>query len=100
MARNNEMDWDAIEPGRSRLRALVTRISQELAELESKAGPTPSDGADGLASLSLAWSSLVVELALGTEPALRECPNCKRSILRAAVRCRYCMSRSPATGVP
>jgi hypothetical protein len=95
MARDNEkMDWDAIEPSRSRLRALVTRVTRELAEVEGNARGERAD----LASLSLAWTSLVGELDLGAEPALRACPHCGRSILLVAVRCRYCMSRSPAAG--
>ena len=85
-----EMDWDAIEPARSRLRWLVAQVTRELEDVER--------GAEGrqIEGLSLAWSSLVVELALGVEPALRECPHCRRGILQAAVRCRYCMSRSSA----
>ncbi len=86
------MNWDVIEPGRSKLRSLVARVNHELENVERQSQDGRADG------LSLAWTSLVAELALGTEPALRECPHCRRSILDAAVRCRYCMSRSPAAG--
>lgn len=90
MKKDIKMNWDVIEPGRSRLRSLVARVAHELAAVERQSQGSRTDG------LSLAWTSLVAELALGTEPALRECPHCRRSILRAAVRCRYCMNRSAA----
>jgi hypothetical protein len=94
MATDIDMNWDAIEPERSKLRALVARVELEIAELRSQA---PGAGqAAGLTSLVGAWGRVVTQLALGTEPPLRACPHCRRSILEAAVRCRYCMSRSPA----
>lgn len=94
MAREIDMNWDAIEPERSKLRALVASVESEIAELRSQA---PGAGhAAGLTSLIGAWERVVTQLALGAEPSLRACPHCRRSILEAAVRCRYCMSRSPA----
>jgi hypothetical protein len=84
-------NWDGIDPARSRLRLLVARVDDELAKVEG-------DRAQALVGLSGAWAKLVGELALGDEPSMRDCPHCKRSILYVAVRCRYCMSRSPAAG--
>lgn len=89
----NIVTWDSIEPSRSVLRTLVARVDLELSKL---AGPE-SSGAAKVAELSGAWASLVGALALGPEPALRACPSCRRSILQEAVRCRYCMQRSPST---
>ena len=85
-----DLNWDAIEPTRSKLRSLVARVAREVEEVERLAEKGRGEG------LSVAWTSLVSELDLGVEPALRECPHCGRGILRAAVRCRYCMTRSPA----
>jgi hypothetical protein len=93
MARDIEINWDSVEPARSRLRAMAARVSQELASFSSQAHVA---GGGDVTALSSAWASLVDELALGVEPALRQCPHCGRSILREAVRCRYCMKNSPA----
>jgi len=92
MKTDGDLNWDAIEPGRSRLRSLVARVARELETVEGQAQGARSE------NLALAWANLVGELDLGVEPLLRECPHCLRSILTAAVRCRYCMNRSPAAG--
>ena len=89
MKPDKEINWDAIEPARSRLRALVAAVAREVQSVDGQA----QGGA--ATSLSFAWTSLVAELDLGAEPTLRECPHCGRAILRRAVRCRYCMKRSP-----
>lgn len=94
MARDIDMNWDAIEPERSRLRLLVARVEGELAYFRSP--PPGAAQAPDLTRLFGAWERVVTQLALGAEPLLRACPHCRRSILAAAVRCRYCMSRSPA----
>ena len=84
----SELNWDAIDPARSRLRLLVASVAREV-ELVDEANPGEAK------ALSSAWARLVAELDLGVEPLLRDCPLCRRSILRAAVRCRYCMGRLP-----
>lgn len=84
---------DPAEATRSRCRTLIARIDFELAELRTR---STSDGARDLATLIGAWTDLVGELDLGTEPLLRRCPHCRSSILAVATRCRYCMHRSPA----
>jgi hypothetical protein len=84
---------DTIEPARSALRVLVGRVELAL----SKLGNGEHSDASKVAQLSSAWAEVVHALGLGAEPALRQCPSCKRSILQEAVRCRYCMQRSPST---
>lgn len=93
MAANIDHNADPAEAARSRCRTLIARIDHELAELDAR---TARDGSGRLTTLMGAWTDLVGELDLGAEPSLRRCPHCQRSILAVAVRCRYCMSRSPA----
>lgn len=85
--------WDAIDPIRSRLRVLVAHVERALVNLPPAEGCSKQD-------LEQAWANLVVALALGHEPALRTCPSCARSILKVAVRCRYCMKFSPIEPSP
>jgi hypothetical protein len=80
--------WDGIDPVRSRLRALVAHVEQALVGLAPAQGHTKQQ-------LEQAWANLVSALALGDDPKVRPCPSCGRSILRVAVRCRYCMKFSP-----
>lgn len=94
MSRDIEVNWDSIDPERSKLRVLVARVESELAGLQ---GRSASTGPAPLAGLLSAWHDVVGQLALGAEPLLRSCPHCQRSILDQAVRCRYCMRRSAAT---
>ena len=93
MAVDVDRDADPAEAARSRCRTLVALIDSELAELQDRSA---TDGSRDLAKLMGAWTDLVAQLALGAEPQLRRCPHCRRSILAIAVRCRYCMSHSPA----
>jgi len=81
--------WDGIDPIRTRLRVLVAHVESTIAGLRTAE-------TDDKQALERAWASLVVGLDLGREPDLRTCPSCRRSILHAAVRCRYCMRSSPA----
>ena len=81
--------WDGIDPIRTRLRVLVARVESTIAGLRTAGG-------NGQQALEEAWASLVAGLDLGREPDLRSCPSCGRSILQAAVRCRYCMKSSDA----
>ena len=41
------------------------------------------------------FSRLVKLLALGPEPAVRDCPSCGRKVMREATLCGYCWSRLP-----
>ena len=79
------------ESGRERLRDLLTRIGRELATLPSEA-MRESDAASAR-RLAASWEELVVLLALGPAPQLRECPACKHEGMRAATRCGYCWEK-------
>jgi hypothetical protein len=81
--------WDGIDPIRTRLRVLVAHVDSTIASLETAEGGSKQ-------ALEQAWANLVGGLALGEEPEVRTCPSCGRSIMRAAVRCRYCMKFSPS----
>jgi hypothetical protein len=76
--------WDVLEPQRTALRTLVSKMEQELSSL----GGGEANGSRQ--SLQNAWDALVRALALGPEPELRSCESCKRSIMVTATRCRYC----------
>jgi len=89
----NDTQWDGVDPERTRLRALVARIDDEVTILSL---PDASVHAKATERLTEAWNGLVTALALGPEPEVRRCPFCQRSVLRAATRCRYCMKSSPA----
>ena len=82
---------DVLDPPRSRLRALVAAVDKHVADLSSQ--DVTNEAAQ---SLKRAWLDLSKAMALGDEPALRNCPNCRRHILREATRCRYCMAHSEA----
>jgi len=76
------------DEARSRLRAIVATVESEIARLS---GPVmPEDGKIAPDSLRTSWDKLVDQLALGPEPAVRECPVCKHIGMRAATVCGYC----------
>lgn len=81
-------EWDGIEPIRTQLRVLAAHVERTMAERAAEG--------DSKQELEQAWASLVIASALGGEPEVRRCPSCGRSILRRAVRCRYCMQYSPS----
>lgn len=84
----NNPEWDGLEPGQSKLRALTGRFGLELERLRASVSGEERGGLDRLASI---WQELTTSLALGEEPALRGCPHCRRQVLQQATRCRYCM---------
>jgi hypothetical protein len=90
----DNQDWDGLDPARSKLRRLSERLNRELGAL----GSDPQSGAFAAekAAVLEAWRALSAALALEAEPALRQCPHCKRGILEQATRCRYCMRHSDA----
>lgn len=65
---------------RSRLRGIIARIDRSL----------PQE-----ATLQVAWRELVDELALGPEPAMRNCPQCRAYLALEATRCGYCWATLP-----
>jgi hypothetical protein len=72
----------------STLRAGIANMERALARLGGNAGPI------GLTPASRevldAWDLVLKLLAFQPEPETRECPSCKKTGMRAAVRCGYC----------
>jgi hypothetical protein len=60
-------------------------------ELEIRRLPRPDTEAGAPPdALHAAFAELVEQLALGPEPAVRECPVCRHVVMRAATLCSYC----------
>jgi len=53
----------------------------------------PKQADDASNTLASSWADLVEQLALGPEPELRECPNCKKFGMRAASLCSHCWTK-------
>ena len=73
---------------RSRLRATIAAIERELARLP--ADVTKDNGGTLADSLRASVDDLVGQLALGPEPAYRQCPACKHVGMRVATVCGHC----------
>jgi hypothetical protein len=84
----DQTPWDVLEPQRTTLRGLVSRVEHELSALGQTSEPRSHE------PLHDAWKALVRNLALGPEPVLRSCEACRRSIMATATRCRYCWLKS------
>jgi hypothetical protein len=80
----------------TRLRSLVAEVANELALAQPKDSTTPEQGDAPRTPLEATWSRLVQMLDLGPEPALHECPKCKRLNMLGSARCGYCWSILPA----
>jgi hypothetical protein len=81
------------DEARSRLRAIVASVEGEISRLS---GPVkPEDGKIPPDGLRTSWDKLVDQLALGPEPAVRECPVCKHIGMRTATVCGYCWTTLP-----
>lgn len=76
---------------RSRFRTIVATMEREIALLPIQAAADDSGATEG--RLRACWADLVEALALGPEPAMRECPVCKHLGRRAATLCAYCWTR-------
>jgi hypothetical protein len=76
---------------RSRLRATVAAIEQELARLPPEV--TNDNGATAAAGLRASVADLVGQLALGPEPQYRQCPTCKHTGMRVATVCGHCWTK-------
>jgi len=75
------------DAARGNLRALIESIDREITHL------SPSGGGNPETALRASWSELVKQLALGPEPATRECPTCHSVGMRAASRCGHCWAK-------
>jgi hypothetical protein len=80
----------------TRLRKLVADVTNELALARPKDSTAPKKGEATRTPLEATWSRLVEMLDLGPEPALHECPKCKRLNMLGSTRCGYCWSILPA----
>ncbi len=70
------------------LRAVVTTIQQEMASLSMQSW-TDEDRTT-IGELRSSFADLVTMLALEPAPAVRACPGCGRTVMRAALRCGHC----------
>jgi hypothetical protein len=77
----------------SRLRTLVTAVGKEIGLVPGGNATAESKGPK--TALDTTWSHLVEMLDLGTEPEMRECPECKRSCMGGASRCGHCWAVLP-----
>ena len=75
------------DAARGNLRALIDTIDREITQL------SPSGAGHPATPLRASWTELVKQLALGPEPATRECPTCHSVGMRAASRCGQCWAK-------
>ena len=83
---------------RSRLRATIAAIERELARLP--ADVTNDNGATLADSLRASVDDLVGQLALGPEPAYRQCPVCDHVGMRVATVCGHCWTKLTPPAAP
>ena len=87
----NDPQFSVPDAKRSRLRAAIAAIEGALArfpvEVTNDNGATPAD------SLRASVAALVGQLALGPEPAYRQCPACRHVGMRAATVCGHCWTK-------
>jgi hypothetical protein len=77
-----------------RLRTMVTAVGKEIALVPGAATTAENQGPK--TALDMTWSSLVEMLDLGSEPEMRECPECKHLFTLGATRCGHCWTSLPA----
>jgi len=84
------------DQARSRLRATLTTMEREIADLTRRITIDERDPTCGLAA---SWRDLVEQLALGPEPELRQCPVCGNVTMRKATLCGHCWTKlTPPAG--
>jgi hypothetical protein len=76
---------------RSRLRATIAGIEHQLARLPGDV--TKDNGAMLADGLRASVDDLVGQLALGPEPAVRQCPVCNHIGMSVATLCGHCWTR-------
>jgi hypothetical protein len=77
------------DPASSRLRIAVAAVDSAVSHLSA----TTRDKAAAPGSLEGAWHDLVELLALGPEPAYRECPVCGGAGMLDATVCGFCWTK-------
>jgi hypothetical protein len=83
---------------RSRLRATIAAIERELARLPGEV--TKDNGVTLAVGLRASVDDLVGQLALGPEPAYRQCPRCQRLGMNVATLCGHCWTRLTPPAAP
>lgn len=66
-------------------------VRAEMLAVERDLAAAP--GGEGLGRLRSSWGRLVAALDLGPAPALRTCPHCGATGMRAATRCGSCWAQ-------
>lgn len=82
----------------SKLRVTMAAIERDLARLPPEL--VEGDGVTAADGLRASVADLVRQLALGPEPAYRQCPVCQHLIMRAATVCGHCWTKLPAFDEP
>jgi hypothetical protein len=88
----NEPLLEPAEQARLKPRAAIAEVELQVSSalVQSKPeNPGPSPGA-----LLDSWRKLVPLITPEPEPARRECPHCRRRIMKLATRCMYCLEKS------
>lgn len=78
----------------TRLRTLVSAVATDIAHVPGRVTTAESQGP--MTGLDRTWSRLVEMLDLGTEPKMRECPECKHQCMLGATRCGHCWTALPS----
>jgi hypothetical protein len=78
----------------TRLRTLVSAVATEIAHVPGRVTTAASQGS--MTALDMTWSRLVEMLDLGSEPKMRECPECKQPCMLGATRCGHCWAALPS----
>ncbi len=86
----NSPQFSGPDPVRSRLRATLATIEGEISRLPKQATEGVGNPTNGLRS---SFNDLVLQLALGPEPEVRECPACKVVGIREATVCGFCWTK-------
>jgi hypothetical protein len=73
------------------LRAVIADMNHQLERLLHQANS--EEAQKTVAEVMASFAALVKLLALGPVPEVRECPFCKRTVMRAATLCGYCWAK-------
>jgi hypothetical protein len=79
------------DPKSSKLRATIAAIERDLSRLPPEI--VDGGGVAAVDGLRASVAELVRQLALGPEPAYRQCPVCQHILMRGATVCGYCWTK-------